>query len=146
MSETALLTPEEVAARLKVKPRTVQEWLRSGRLAGLKLGKLWRIREYDLEAFLDAHVTSGAGTVAERPPAVTPEERAARIRAARGSMAHVPGSVDDFLRRKHEDIVLEEHNRSLLGILKPHIQLPAAPEEEWDGLIGESIAEEWRQK
>jgi excisionase family DNA binding protein len=107
MPEAVLLTPEEVAARLKVKPRTVQEWLRSGRLAGLKLGKLWRIRENDLETFLGAHVTSGAGTATEPLPAVTPEERAARIRAARGSMAHVPGSVDDFLRRKHEDIEWE---------------------------------------
>ena len=35
------------------------------------------------------------------------EERAGRIRAARGSMAHVPGSVDAFLRRKHEDIEWE---------------------------------------
>lgn len=39
-----------------------------------------------------------------------------------------------------------EHNRSLFGILKPHIKHPAPPEEEWDDLIGESIAEEWRQK
>lgn len=107
MSEAALLTPEEVAARLKVKPRTVQEWLRSGRLPGLKLGKLWRIREHDLAAFLGAHVASSAGTPTAPPPAVTPEERAAQIRAARGSMAHVPGSAEDFLRRKHEDIEWE---------------------------------------
>jgi hypothetical protein len=39
-----------------------------------------------------------------------------------------------------------EHIRSLLGILKPLIHQPAPPEEEWDELIGESIAEEWRQK
>lgn len=39
---------------------------------------------------------------------ISPDERAARIRAARGSMAHVPGSVDDFLRRKHEDIEWED--------------------------------------
>jgi excisionase family DNA binding protein len=107
MSEAALLTPEEVAARLKVKPRTVQEWLRSGRLAGLKLGKLWRIREYDLEAFLGAHGNSGAGPMVTPASTITPEEQAARIRAGRGSMAHVPGSVDDFLRRKHEDIEWE---------------------------------------
>jgi excisionase family DNA binding protein len=108
MSTAEFLTPEEVAARLKVQPRTVQEWLRTGRLPGLKLGKLWRIRESDLEAFLSPPVAPirdvGLPPVA---PALTSDERAARIRAARGSMAHIPGSVDEFLRRKHEDIEWE---------------------------------------
>ncbi len=47
-----LLTPEQVAEHLVVAERTVYEWLRSGRLRGIKLGRLWRIREADLEAFL----------------------------------------------------------------------------------------------
>ena len=110
MSEPLMLTPEDVAARLKVKPRTVQTWLRTGRLAGLKMGKLWRIRESDLQTFLAALTTPGR----EKPilpgvPPVSLEERAERIRAARGSLAHVPGSVDDFLQRKQEDI--ERENR-----------------------------------
>ncbi len=41
-------------------------------------------------------------------PALTPEERRARVKAFRGSAAHLPGSVDDFLRRKHEDTEREE--------------------------------------
>jgi excisionase family DNA binding protein len=139
MSEATLLTPADVAARLKVKPRTVQEWLRSGRLAGLKLGKVWWVRESDLEAFLGANVTPGAEVVTGTPTAVTLVERAARIRAARGSTAQVPGSVDDFSQSKREENESAGHNRSLFGILKPYIQLPAAPEEEWDDLIGEAI-------
>ncbi len=48
-----LLTPVEAAARLSVSPKTVLNWLRSGQLKGVKAGgKLWRIREADLEAFL----------------------------------------------------------------------------------------------
>ncbi len=39
-----------------------------------------------------------------------------------------------------------EHNRSLRGILKPYIRGQAPPEEEWDDLIAESIAEDFRQK
>src|SRR5262249_38695720 len=114
MSSTELLTPDEVAKRLKVKLRTVQEWLRTGRLAGLKLGKLWRIREGDLEAFLGTTTTTDMATLSPAAPAFTPEERAARIRAARGSMAHVPGSVDEFLQRKYEDI--EWENRRSGGV------------------------------
>jgi excisionase family DNA binding protein len=46
-------TIEEVAKHLKVSTRTVREWLRSGKLKGLKAGRLWRIREEELRAFLE---------------------------------------------------------------------------------------------
>lgn len=45
-----LLTPEEAAERLAVNPKSVREWLRQGRLKGIKAGRLWRVRERDLEA------------------------------------------------------------------------------------------------
>ncbi|MGA9754343.1 MAG: helix-turn-helix domain-containing protein [Desulfobaccales bacterium] len=48
-----LLTPEDAAKILKVRVETVREWLRTGRLKGLKAGpRMWRVRESDLEAFL----------------------------------------------------------------------------------------------
>jgi excisionase family DNA binding protein len=54
-----LLTPEQVAQRLKVTDRTVYSLLRSGRLRGARVGRLWRIRPTDLETFLSA---PGEGT------------------------------------------------------------------------------------
>ncbi|MBX6377927.1 MAG: helix-turn-helix domain-containing protein [Clostridia bacterium] len=48
-----LLTPEEVADQLRVTRRTVYEWLRTGRLRGLRAGQFWRIRPEDVEAFLE---------------------------------------------------------------------------------------------
>lgn len=48
-----LLTPEEAAGILKMRPETVREWLRTGRLKGLKAGpRMWRIKESDLVEFL----------------------------------------------------------------------------------------------
>lgn len=47
------LTPEEIAKHLSVTDRTVYTWLRTGRLKAVKLGRLWRIREKDLELFLN---------------------------------------------------------------------------------------------
>jgi excisionase family DNA binding protein len=47
------LTIEEAASRVKVKPDTVRLWLRTGRLKGLKAGRLWRVKTTDLEAFLE---------------------------------------------------------------------------------------------
>jgi hypothetical protein len=39
---------------------------------------------------------------------LTEEERKERVKAAYGALAHIPGSVEDFLQRKHEDLDLEE--------------------------------------
>ncbi len=45
-------TPEEAAEALHVKPTTIRQWLKAGKLGGIKLGRLWRIRESDLQKFL----------------------------------------------------------------------------------------------
>jgi excisionase family DNA binding protein len=43
------LTVKEVAHKLSIKPKTVRKWLREGKLKGVKLGRLWRIREADID-------------------------------------------------------------------------------------------------
>ena len=47
-----VLTPEQVAERLHISRLTVGNWLRSGKIKGLKVGRLWRVRESELETFL----------------------------------------------------------------------------------------------
>ncbi len=53
MPDERYLSPDDVAHKLNVKPLTVRRWLKSGKLKGLKVGRLWRIRESELEAFLE---------------------------------------------------------------------------------------------
>lgn len=63
-----LLTPEEAAKILSVSPATIREWIRTGKLQARKAGRLWRVRERDLETFLDGSSTAGieeSGIVAE---------------------------------------------------------------------------------
>ena len=48
-----LLTADEVARELGLKPTTIYQWCREGRLPAIKLGKEWRIRRAALDAFLD---------------------------------------------------------------------------------------------
>jgi excisionase family DNA binding protein len=48
-----LYTVEEVAKTLKVSEQVVRRWLRSGRLKGVRIGHLWRVRKSDLEKFLE---------------------------------------------------------------------------------------------
>jgi excisionase family DNA binding protein len=54
-----LMTPEEVAERLNVTVNTVREWLRAGELTGVKLGRIWRVREEDLKAWVESNVRKG---------------------------------------------------------------------------------------
>ena len=50
--EHELLTCEEAAAYLRVHPRTVTRLLTAGRLPGVKVGRQWRLRKADLDAYL----------------------------------------------------------------------------------------------
>jgi excisionase family DNA binding protein len=52
-----ILTPEEVAAYLRVAPQTAYRLLRSGELPGVKIGKQWRILRVDLDAYLHGKST-----------------------------------------------------------------------------------------
>ena len=52
MGAEKLLTVEDAAKVLLVKPTTIREWLKSGKLKGVKMGRLWRVRESDLETFI----------------------------------------------------------------------------------------------
>jgi excisionase family DNA binding protein len=52
MDDIDLLTVEETATQLKVQAETVRDWLRAGKLKGVKAGRQWRVRRRDLEAFL----------------------------------------------------------------------------------------------
>ena len=54
MQDNKLLTLQQVAERLQVSKSTVYQWARTGQLRAVKAGKLWRIAEADLEAFLAA--------------------------------------------------------------------------------------------
>ena len=49
-------TCEEVAERYKVQHSTVWSWIRSNTIPAIKIGRLYRIREADLEAFEQANL------------------------------------------------------------------------------------------
>ena len=58
MADDQLLTPEQVAERLQLSPYTILEYLRTKRLRGVKLDRHWRVREVDLQAFIEAHLAN----------------------------------------------------------------------------------------
>jgi excisionase family DNA binding protein len=48
-----ILTADQVARILQIHPFTVLKYIKQGKLKGSKLGKMYRIRESDVEAFLN---------------------------------------------------------------------------------------------
>ena len=48
-----VLTPDEVAGALGLSRRTIVGWSECGKLSGVKLGNRWRVREEDLDRFID---------------------------------------------------------------------------------------------
>jgi excisionase family DNA binding protein len=58
MPQTEPLTVEEVAAELRVHPETVRNWIRTGELDALDIGREYRIYRADLDAFIQRRKTA----------------------------------------------------------------------------------------
>ena len=53
----ACLTTDEVLVYLKVTPRTIYRLIRTGELPALRVGRQWRFRRADLDAWLARQAT-----------------------------------------------------------------------------------------
>jgi excisionase family DNA binding protein len=56
-----LLTVSEVATELRVSNMTIYRLIKAGDLAALRVGKNYRIRRLDLDAYLDGSAVSTEG-------------------------------------------------------------------------------------
>jgi len=74
MLQTKWLTASEAAAYLRIKPRTLLQWVRQGKLQAHALSgtqrRTWRFRQSDLDALLVA-----ASVLPSKTPSVRPAER-----------------------------------------------------------------------
>src|SRR4051794_28083488 len=96
------LTPEEAAELLKIGVPEVMDFIDGGALRAIRLGNAIRIREADLERFLDAHAI-GAMPAAEleprSPSAAVPHadalpDGARGCQTRRGKQFKVRGSIE----------------------------------------------------
>lgn len=55
-------TVQELAGRLEVAEATVRQWIKSGELRAIDIGKGWRIADTDLEHFFKARETAPRGS------------------------------------------------------------------------------------
>jgi excisionase family DNA binding protein len=55
MPNDEIMTLEEVAAYLKVKPQTIYTWAQEKKIPAAKLGKEWRFKKSIIDAWFDQH-------------------------------------------------------------------------------------------
>ncbi len=63
---TDIMTLEEVAAYLKVKPQTIYTWAQEKRIPAAKLGKEWRFKKSIIDAWFVDHIDEKFAPVIER--------------------------------------------------------------------------------
>jgi excisionase family DNA binding protein len=56
-----IMTVEDVARYLKLKPQTVYKWAQDGQIPATKLGKEWRFRRRILDEWIDTGIVLSRG-------------------------------------------------------------------------------------
>jgi excisionase family DNA binding protein len=81
MIDETFLTTEEVLEYLQVNLRTVYRLIKAGKIPAVRVGRQWRFRKRDIDAWLDSQRPRGATRPAAATPA-PPQPPAARPAAA----------------------------------------------------------------
>ena len=67
-TDEVFLTTEEVLAYLQVNLRTVYRLIKAGKIPAVRVGRQWRFRKRDIDAWLDGqHAAGGAQAPAAAP-------------------------------------------------------------------------------
>jgi excisionase family DNA binding protein len=69
------LTTEQVANILQIHPFTVLKFIKSGKLKGIKLGRVYRIKEEDVKEFLEVSETGATKKKTEKEEEVHQEKK-----------------------------------------------------------------------
>src|SRR6059058_4469046 len=79
MIDESFLTTEEVLEYLQVNLRTVYRLIKAGKIPAVRVGRQWRFRKRDIDAWLDSQRPRG-GSRPAAPPAPRPPTNAGRPR------------------------------------------------------------------
>src|SRR5213079_1326262 len=73
MMDETFLTTEEVLEYLQVNLRTVYRLIKAGKIPAVRVGRQWRFRKRDIDAWLESQRARGGARTAVAPaPAATP--------------------------------------------------------------------------
>lgn len=92
-TDEVFLTTEEVLEYLQVNLRTVYRLIKAGKIPAVRVGRQWRFRKRDIDAWLDSQRTLGGGGAVAAPAA------AARHGRARILVVDDEASIRDLLSK-----------------------------------------------
>ena len=73
--DDAFLTTEEVLAYLQVNLRTVYRLIKAGKIPAVRVGRQWRFRKRDIDAWLESQRARGSRGAGTQKQPVTPTDR-----------------------------------------------------------------------
>ena len=118
MSEETFLTTEQVLEYLQVNLRTVYRLIKAGRIPAVRVGRQWRFRRRDIDAWLDSQRTRGGAPGA----AVAPRRAPARSARPRVLVVDDEASIRDLLSKTlalaEYDVDVSPDGRSALECMR----------------------------
>ena len=100
MMDETFLTTEEVLEYLQVNLRTVYRLIKAGKIPAVRVGRQWRFRKRDIDAWLDSQrPRGGSRAAAAAPPATTPARPAGGNARPRVLVVDDEASIRDLLAK-----------------------------------------------
>lgn len=96
MIDETFLTTEEVLEYLQVNLRTVYRLIKAGKIPAVRVGRQWRFRKRDIDAWLDSQRPRGGGP---RPAAVAQPKAATGAARPRVLVVDDEASIRDLLSK-----------------------------------------------
>jgi excisionase family DNA binding protein len=93
-TDEVFLTTEEVLEYLQVNLRTVYRLIKAGKIPAVRVGRQWRFRKRDIDAWLDSQRTQSGGS-----PTITAAAPAPRQGRARVLVVDDEASIRDLLSK-----------------------------------------------
>jgi excisionase family DNA binding protein len=97
MIDETFLTTEEVLEYLQVNLRTVYRLIKAGKIPAVRVGRQWRFRKRDIDAWLDSQRPRGSG--ATRVSTATPARPASGTTRPRVLVVDDEASIRDLLAK-----------------------------------------------
>jgi len=150
MIDETFLTTEEVLGYLQVNLRTVYRLIKAGKIPAVRVGRQWRFRKTDIDAWL-----GGQNLQASSPPAAVPAAAPAQARQAATGRARVlvlddEAGVRDLLARAlalaEYDVDTEADGRNALARMRQTFYDLLIVDLKMPGLDGLSVIREARRQ
>ena len=111
--EEKILTPDQVAQILQVHPFTVLKFIKQGKLRASKLGRVYRIRQSDVNHFLDEQeATASSKAPSKKAPEGPSKEEASNAQPAKSKKHVSPENEASKPKAKESERTPSKHNQS----------------------------------